>query len=126
LLSNEIIRIAINPTNGEVFFSTFNGICSYRGSATEAETEKSLLVFPNPVPSSYSGQIGIKGLPANAIVKITELNGRLIYQTRAAGGQAVWNGLDPTGRRPSTGVYLILVTDDTGLEKKAGKILFVK
>jgi hypothetical protein len=127
LLSNEISRIAINPQTGEVFFSTFNGICSYRGTATEvSEKNESLLVFPNPVPSSYNGQIGIKGVPANATVKITELNGRLVFQTRAAGGQAVWNGKDYTGRRPSTGVYLILVTDDTGIEKKAGKIVFVK
>jgi hypothetical protein len=127
LLSNEINRIAINPENGEVFFSTFNGICSYRGTATEAtDVNASLLVFPNPVPSSYNGQIGIKGVPANAIVKITDVNGRLVFQTRAAGGQAVWNGNDYSGRRPSTGVYLILITDDTGLEKKAGKIVFVK
>ncbi|MFO0415014.1 MAG: two-component regulator propeller domain-containing protein [Bacteroidota bacterium] len=127
LLSNEISRIAINPQTGEVFFSTFNGICSYRSSATEvSEKNESLLVFPNPVPSSFNGQIGIKGVPENAIIKITELNGRLVFQTRAAGGQAVWNGRDYTGRKPATGVYLILVTDDTGIEKRAGKIVFVK
>ena len=127
LLSNEIIRIAINPQSGEVFFSTFNGICSYRGTATEAsENKESLLVFPNPVSSSYNGLIGIKGVPENAVVKITELNGRLVFQTRAAGGQAVWNGKDYTGRKPATGVYLILITDDTGIEKKAGKIVFIK
>ena len=127
LLGNEIIRIAINPNTGEVFFSTFNGICSYRGTATEAsENNESLLVFPNPVLSSYNGLIAIKGVSENAIVKITELNGRLVFQTRAAGGQAVWNGKDYTGKKPSTGVYLILVTDDTGIEKKVGKIVFVK
>jgi hypothetical protein len=127
LLSNEIIRIAIHPSTGEVFFSTFNGICSYRGTAIEANTEsQKVLVYPNPVPSAYNGTIGIRDVPANAIVKITELNGRLVYQTRAAGGQAVWNGKDYTGRRPASGVYLILITDESGQEKKVGKILFLK
>ena len=35
LLSNVINNIVIHPQTGEVFISTFNGICSYRGSATE-------------------------------------------------------------------------------------------
>ena len=127
LLSNIINRIAIAPTTGEVFFSTFKGICSYRGTATEGKvSHEEVFVFPNPVLSNYNGQIGIRGLAANSYVKITELNGRLVYQTQALGGQAVWNGKDYTGRRVSTGVYLILATDQTGLEKIAGKIVFIK
>jgi hypothetical protein len=62
----------------------------------------------------------------NAIVKITEMDGRLVYQTRALGGQAVWDGKDYKGRRISTGVYLILISDDGRQEKAAGKIVFVK
>lgn len=127
LLSNEIIRIAIDPKTGEVFFSTFNGICSYRSGATEGGTShESVLVFPNPVPSGYGGTIAIRGVASNSFVKITELNGRLVFQTRALGGQAVWNGLDYTGRRVSSGVYLVLVADELGQEKTAGKIVFIK
>jgi Two component regulator propeller len=127
LLSNEIIRIAIDPVTGEVFFSTFNGICSYRSTATEGtEKTEEVLVFPNPVPSGYKGQIAIRGLANNSFVKITELNGRLVYQTRALGGQAVWNGADYNGNRVSSGVYFVLVTDETGQEKARTKIVFVK
>jgi hypothetical protein len=127
LLSNQINRIAIDPNSGEVYFSTFKGICSYRGTATEGEAQhKEVFVFPNPVPANYSGQIGIRGLAANSIVKIVEINGRLVYQTKAFGGQAVWNGRDYKGNKAATGVYLILVTDETGVEKTAGKIIFVK
>ena len=127
LLSNRINRIAIDPNSGEVYFSTLKGICSYRGTATEGEAQhKEVFVFPNPVPASYSGQIGIRGLAANSIVKITEINGRLVFQTKAFGGQAVWNGRDYNGNKAATGVYLILVTDETGVEKTAGKIIFVK
>ncbi len=127
LLSNEIIRIAIDPKSGEVFFSTFNGICSYRSTATEAsENTDKVIVFPSPVPSGYEGTIGIRGLPENAIVKITELNGRLVYQTRSLGGQAVWNGRDYNNQRVSSGVYLVLAKDQLGAEKKVGKIVFIK
>jgi hypothetical protein len=127
LLSNEINRIAIDPRSGEVYFSTFKGICSYRGNATEGtEKQEDVFVFPNPVPSGYDGQIGIRGLAANSFVKITELNGRLIHQMQASGGQAVWNGRDYKGNKVATGVYLILVTDPTGIEKTAGKIVFIK
>jgi hypothetical protein len=127
LLSNQINRIAIDPNTGEVYFSTFKGICSYRGTATEGEAQhKEVFVFPNPVPANYSGQIGIRGLAANSIVKITEINGRLVFQTKALGGQAVWNGRDYKGNKAATGVYLILVTDETGVEKTAGKIIFIK
>lgn len=127
LLSNEIIRIAIDPKSGEVFFSTFNGICSYRSTATEAsENTDKVLVFPSPVPAGYEGTIGIRGLPENSIVKITELNGRLVYQTRSLGGQAIWNGRDYKNQRVSSGVYLVLAKDETGAEKKVGKIVFIK
>jgi hypothetical protein len=61
----------------------------------------------------------------NSIVKITELNGRLIYQTRAFGGEAVWDGKDYRGQRISTGVYLVLISDDTHKEKAATKIIFI-
>lgn len=127
LLSNEIIRIVIDPVSGEVFFSTFNGICSYRGTATEgADKNENVLVFPSPVPPGYEGTIAIRGLANNAFVKITELNGRLVYQTRALGGQAVWNGRDYKNQRASSGVYLVLVTDETGTEKIVTKIVFIK
>jgi hypothetical protein len=127
LLSNEIIRIAIDPKSGEIYFSTFNGICSYRGGATEAsENPDKVIVFPSPVPPGYSGSIGIRGLPENSIVKIVELNGRLVYQTRSLGGQAIWNGRDYRNQRVSSGVYLVLAKDEFGAEKQVGKIVFIK
>ena len=126
LLSNDVQKISIDGKTGEVFFATTKGICSFRSTATEgSSTNSSALVFPNPVPPGYNGTIAIRGLVDNAIVKITELDGRLVYQTRALGGQAVWNGKDYNGRTVSTGVYLVLVSDDARQEKIAAKIVFI-
>lgn len=126
LLSNIVKRVTVNGTTGEVFFATSKGICSFRGTATEGGSRnENVLVFPNPVPPGYNGTIGIKGLLNDAIVKITEMDGRLVYQTRALGGQAVWDGKDYRGRRISTGVYLVIVSDESRKEKTVSKIVFI-
>jgi len=124
LLSNDVKKIVIDPQSGEVFFATFNGICSYRSTATEAnESFNNVLVFPNPVPSGYNGTIAIKGLTDNSIIKITELNGRLVYQTRSLGGQAIWNGKDYNGNKIASGVYLVVARNDSKEEKIVTKII---
>ena len=126
LLNNNVQKITIDGNTGEVFFATDKGICSFRSTATEGETiNNNVLVFPNPVPPGYNGTIAIRGLVENAIVKITELDGRLVYQTRALGGQAIWNGRDYKDRTVSTGVYLVLVSDDSRQQKIVTKIVFI-
>ncbi len=126
LLSNDVHSIAIDGSTGEVFFSTRNGICSFRGTATDGgNTNTNVTVYPNPVPPGYSGQVAIRGLVNNAIVKVTELDGRLVYQARALGGQAIWDGRDYKGNRVSSGIYLVLVTSDNRKENLATKIVFL-
>ena len=126
LLNNDVKKITINGQTGEVFIATAKGMCSFRSTATEGSAENSnVLVFPNPVPPDYGGTIAIRGLVDNAFVKITELDGRLVYQTRALGGQAIWNGKNYKGGRVATGVYLVLVSDDGRTEKIATKIVFI-
>jgi ligand-binding sensor domain-containing protein len=115
LLSNRVTAIAVHPQSGEVFFCTANGICSYRGTATDASASNShVLVFPNPVPPQYKGTIAISGLPENSLVKIAEPNGKLVHQTRSLGGQAIWNGFNYKGQRPASGVYLVFARTDEG------------
>jgi ligand-binding sensor domain-containing protein len=127
LFSNDVQQIAIDGQTGEVFFATAKGICSFRSTATEGSTANSqVLVFPNPVPPGYNGAIAIRGVANNAIVKIAELDGRLVYETRALGGQAIWNGKDYKGRSIASGIYLVLVSDDGRQEKTVTKIVFVQ
>ncbi len=124
LLSNDVKKIGVDPETGEVYFATFNGICSYRSTAIEAQEKlNNVLAYPNPMPAGYEGTIAIKGLTENALVKITELNGRLIFQTRSLGGQAVWNGKDYNGNKIASGLYLVFIKNDTGEEKLVTKII---
>ena len=126
LLGDDVKKIAVDPVTGEVFIACTNGICSYRSNATEGgERNENVWVFPNPVPPAYNGTIAIRGLVNNALVKITELNGRLVYQTRALGGQASWNGRNYKGDKAASGVYLVIIRDDSGAERMATKIVLV-
>ncbi len=126
LLNNDVRKIIVDPVSGEVFISTFIGICSFRSTATESRlVMNQALVFPNPVPPGYNGKIAIKGLTENALVKITELSGKLVYQVRSLGGQAIWDGRNYNGRKAASGVYLVLVRDDSGSEKLVTKIVLV-
>lgn len=126
LISNSINDIAIIPETGEVFFLTDKGIMSYRAEATEAkETFGNVYVFPNPVRPEYDGKITITGLAANVNVKITDISGSLIYETKALGGQAIWNGKTFDGRKANTGVYLIFCSNDDGSETFVSKLLII-
>ena len=112
LLDNNIIDIAINPDNGEVFIGTNKGILSYRSEAVAGKrlNDKNIIVFPNPVRPEYDGPIAIKGLARDADVKITDVSGKLVFETTALGGQAIWNARDYNGRRVNSGVYLVFST----------------
>lgn len=126
LPSNKIQKISIDKITGDVYIGTDQGLVCYRGTATEGGTSNSnVLTFPNPVPSGYKGTIAIKGLVANADVRITDINGQLVYRTTAQGGQAVWSGMDYKGHRVQTGVYLIFATNADGSQAYAGKMVFI-
>jgi hypothetical protein len=126
LPSNSIQSIAIDPVTGEVFFGTSDkGICSYRADATEGgETCDNYYVFPNPVRHEYHGPIAISGLVANASVKIADVSGQVVFQTKANGGEAVWNGTNFKGERAQTGVYMVYVTNEDGSETCVTKMVF--
>jgi len=127
LLSNDIKDIAINNSNGEVFFGTGKGIISYRSTASEGQDRfENVSIFPNPVEPNFDGLITIKNLVDESNVKITDISGNLVYDTKALGGQVVWNGQDYTGRRVQTGVYLVLATNDDGSRAYEGKIMFLR
>jgi ligand-binding sensor domain-containing protein len=134
LPDDNIRAIAVNQETGEVFFGTDKGIVSYQSDAVEGRrfaNENNVEVFPNPVRPEYEGPIAIRGLQRDATVKITDVNGKLVYETQALGGQAIWDGRDYNGRRAQTGIYLVFSSTNPRLgalsnpETVVAKILFV-
>ncbi len=113
LFDNNITDVAFDHESGEVYIGTQQGLISLRGEATEGEAfhQNKVLVFPNPVRPGYEGPIAIKGLAKDSTVKITDINGQLVYETEALGGQAIWNGRDYNDRKVTSGVYLVYATN---------------
>ena len=126
LLSNNILALAIDPETGEVFIGTDQGLVSFRGTATEGDDNFSCVyAYPNPVREDYDGLIGIKCLVTGAQVRITDIEGNLIFSTKAEGGQAVWDGKNFNGRKAKSGVYLVYAGNDKGTQKIVTKILIL-
>ena len=127
LISDNITSVAVHPKTGEVFIATTEGLVSYRADATQGQNSfRDVLVFPNPVRPEYEGLISITGLMDETIVKITDINGNLVYETTSIGGQATWDGRIRKGRRSSTGVYLIFLSNRDGSETHVTKLLFIR
>ena len=126
LFSNTVKDIAIDD-DGNVYFATDYGVLSYKGTATKGMDENTdVLVYPNPVRPEHNGIVGIKGLVTNALVKITTTNGSFVTHLRAEGGQAVWNCTDINGNKVEPGIYLIFVSDESGKETYATKVLIMR
>jgi len=126
IFSNKILDLDIDPETGRVFFVTPKGLLSFLGNATEGgESFKEVFAYPNPVRPEYEGDIYIKGLTDNTNVKITDINGNVIYETVSEGGQAVWNGRSFSGYKASSGVYLVFAISKDGEETTITKILIV-
>ena len=126
IFSNQIKTINVNPSNGEVFIGSDKGLQAYKGTATAPDPAfGDVYAYPNPVKEDYFGYIAVKGLARDANVKITDINGNLVFETYSEGGQAVWNGQNMNGDRVATGVYLVFAADSDGEEKEVTKILFI-
>ncbi|MDT8413266.1 MAG: T9SS type A sorting domain-containing protein [Vicingaceae bacterium] len=125
LFSNHILDITINHTTGEVFFATSKGLLSYKSTATEPLDDYELFVYPNPVKPDFNGTIAIRGMVVNSNVKITDIEGNIVYETTSLGGQAIWDGKNINGERVKSGIYMVFANSEDGSQKKAGKILIL-
>lgn len=125
--SNTILSLALNNQTGELFVGTDQGLISYMTDASQAmATYSNVHAFPNPVRPDFHGVITITGLMADSQVKITNVNGDVIYQTTSNGGVATWDGNNVDGSRVSSGVYLVLCTSPDGTQHTTIKLLIIR
>lgn len=127
LPSNIITDIDINPINGEVYMVTEGGMVSYKGNATSgADNLANVIVYPNPVRPEFGGFVTITGLTNKANVKITDIEGNLVYETISEGGTIQWDKQAFGKYKVSSGVYMIFISASDGLETKIKKVMIIR
>jgi len=127
LLSNNVIAIATNDENGEVFIGTDGGLVSYQSDAAKGMNHLSeAYVYPNPIRPGFDGVITIAKLSDNSTVKITDTAGNLICTTLSNGGIAIWDGNDAYGKKVRSGIYYAHCNNEAGDEYALVKILFLQ
>lgn len=127
LPSNVINDVAINNLTGEVFIATSKGLISFKGTATTANDDLSkVYVFPNPVRPEYTGTVKIAGLLNKANIKITDIEGNLVYETTSEGGTIEWDTTAFGKYKVASGVYMIFISAQDGVETKVKKVMIIR
>ena len=127
LPSNSIFDIDINGTTGEVFIATDKGMVSFKGTATTANEDLSnVVVYPNPVRPEFTGTVKISGLLDNCNVKITDIEGNLVHEAIAEGGTIEWDTTAFGKYKVASGVYMIFVSAEDGIETKVKKVMIIR
>jgi streptogramin lyase len=127
LPSDNVLDIAIDDSDGTVYFATKDGLVAYDGTSTApGEDLEGVYAYPNPVRPTYFGNVTIDGLTAKANVKITDITGNLVFETTSEGGSVQWDTTAFGKYRVASGVYLVLITSDDNLLTKVAKIMVIR
>jgi hypothetical protein len=127
LPSNIINDIDINSVTGEVFIATAKGLVSFKGVATQASEDLTeAYVYPNPVRPEYEGTVKIAGLINKANVKITDIVGNLVFEAISEGGTIEWDTTAFGKHKVASGVYMIFISAQDGVETKVKKVMIIR
>ena len=127
LPSNTVNDIKINSASGEVFIATNKGMISFKGIATGAnENLNNVYVYPNPVRPTYSGTVKVAGLIDKANIKITDIEGNLVYETTSEGGTIEWDTTAFGKYKVASGVYMVFISAQDGGETKVKKVMIIR
>jgi sugar lactone lactonase YvrE len=126
LFSNNIIDIAYDGVSGDIFVGTEQGLQSYRTSIIDGEENYTgVHAYPNPVKPNYSGNVYVRGLVDQSVVKITDVAGNLVWEAKSQGGQIEWNLRNLSGQKVASGVYTAFCATTDGSKSTVTKILVV-
>ena len=127
LPSNYVNDIKINAKTGEVFIATNKGLISFNGIATGANDDLSnAYVYPNPVRPNYTGTVKVAGLIDKANVKITDIEGNLVFETTSSGGTIEWDTTAFGKYKVASGVYMVFISAEDGGETKVKKVMIIR
>ncbi len=124
LFSNSIIDLGYNDVTGDIFVGSDQGLQSYRTLIVKGEDKyTNVHAYPNPVKPGYNGSVYIRGLMDESVVKITDLNGNLVYELKSQGGQIEWPVKNLNGQKVGPGVYLAYCALADGSASVVTKVL---
>lgn len=127
LPSNTINDIEINGITGEVFIATTKGMVSFKGTSTKPKDDlKDVYVYPNPVRPDFEGTIKLSGLTSKANVKITDIEGNLVYEVISEGGTIEWDTTAFGKYKVASGVYMIFISTDDALDTTVKKVMIIR
>ncbi|WP_374174257.1 T9SS type A sorting domain-containing protein [Flavobacterium tructae] len=127
LPSNVINDVKINSATGEVFIATNKGMISFKGIATGANEDlNNVYVYPNPVRPNYAGTVKVAGLIDKANIKITDIEGNLVYETTSSGGTIEWDTTAFGKYKVASGVYMVFISAEDGSETKVKKVMIIR
>lgn len=114
LPSDQIFSVCCNPTTNSVLIVTGGGVLEYFGDMTPSAPDYSnVFAYPNPVQSSFTGYVTIKGLMNNSNVVITDAAGATVATLTSTGGIAMWDACSSNGAPLKTGVYKVYAAQGT-------------
>ena len=127
LPSDNINDIEIDGVTGEVFFATDKGMVSFLGTSTKpSDSLGDVFVYPNPVRPEFLGTVKISGLTDKANIKITDIEGNLVYETTSSGGTIEWDTKAFGKHKVASGVYMVFVVSEDGLDSTVKKIMIIR
>ncbi|MCC6846788.1 MAG: hypothetical protein LC116_04140 [Bacteroidetes bacterium] len=126
LSSNEVLAIALNETNGTMYFGTKEGLLQAQSLTVQPLPTYDVSVFPQPFYPEIDGEVVIDGLADDANIRIVSPGGQAIRSLQTKSRRITWDGRDNFGNIVPTGVYVILGVSATGGEAGAGKIAIIR
>ncbi|RKS00904.1 two-component regulator propeller domain-containing protein [Flavobacterium sp. 102] len=127
LPSNVVNDVEINAETGEVFFATDKGLVSFQGTSTKpADSLQDVYVYPNPVRPEFVGTVKIAGLISKANIKITDIEGNLVYETTSEGGTVEWDTTAFGKYKVASGVYMIFIAAEDASETAVKKVMIIR
>ncbi|MFK6999412.1 type IX secretion system anionic LPS delivery protein PorZ [Flavobacterium oreochromis] len=127
LPSDIVDDIEIDQITGKVYFATNNGTVSYQSLPTVGTKDYSnTYIYPNPYRPEHKETVKITGLKDKSNVKITDIEGNLVFEVISQGGTVEWDTLSFAKTKVSSGVYVVLISDENGEDTVVKKLLVIR
>jgi hypothetical protein len=72
------------------------------------------------------GTVKIAGLISNANIKITDIEGNLVYETTSEGGTIEWDTTAFGKYKVASGVYMVFIAAEDASETAVKKVMIIR